>query len=445
MKRKFLPFLMLLLFCSFFRIALAAGPAEPIINSQYPDCSMPAGSELTLYADASSPDGGTLVYQWYSTTVNDMATIRAIIGAEGESYRVPDFSGTQWFCYAVWNVNSNGEKSTPVYSRLIRVEFYESVTVVGLEIQEIPKKVVYAPGECLDLTGLKVRVYTSEGYIDSLDGDRLEITKNPLYTLGEQKIKVSYGEVFDFFIVTVEEPEPAYSIEIQKQPDKLVYTSGECLDLTGMKVRVYTPDGYFDSVNGEKLEITKAPLITVGYQKIKVAYKDAFEVFLVEVKEASHTHSFGEWMVLTEPSCTEDGIRLRECGCGVEEREDIPATGHSWDEGKITVEATAEHDGEKTFVCTVCNETKTEVIKAGEGSGEGIGEGIGEGENEDTGENAPTEAPGNETPNGESNETGKGQSSKSESDADFPWWILAIVVILIGAGVTVFVIYKRKR
>jgi hypothetical protein len=36
---------------------------------------------------------------------------------------------------------------------------------------------------------------------------------------------------------------------------------------------------------------------------------------------------------------------------------------HTWNDGKITTEATSETDGEKTYTCTVCNATKTESIK----------------------------------------------------------------------------------
>ena len=35
---------------------------------------------------------------------------------------------------------------------------------------------------------------------------------------------------------------------------------------------------------------------------------------------------------------------------------------HTWDEGKITTAATQEADGVKTFTCTVCSHTKTEVV-----------------------------------------------------------------------------------
>ena len=40
----------------------------------------------------------------------------------------------------------------------------------------------------------------------------------------------------------------------------------------------------------------------------------------------------------------------------------MPATGHKWDEGKVTKEATETSEGIKTYTCTVCSETKTEAI-----------------------------------------------------------------------------------
>ena len=67
-------------------------------------------------------------------------------------------------------------------------------------------------------------------------------------------------------------------------------------------------------------------------------------------------------------TCTEagltDGEKCSVCGAVIKKGEVIPAKGHSWDEGKITIEATCENAGVKTYTCTVCRETKTEVIPA---------------------------------------------------------------------------------
>ena len=41
---------------------------------------------------------------------------------------------------------------------------------------------------------------------------------------------------------------------------------------------------------------------------------------------------------------------------------ELDATGHIWDAGKVTKEATETAEGVKTYTCSVCGKTKTEVI-----------------------------------------------------------------------------------
>lgn len=347
MKKTISVLLSLIMLCGLLSLtSYAAGPGKPTIEGQMPDCYMElGGSGITLFTNASSPDGGTLEYQWYSADVAEMACIRAIDGATGETFKVPEILGVKWYCYAVWNVASGGEKSEPVYSRLIRVEFYEpNVETVSVEIVETPDKVVYTSGERLDLKGLKVRVYTSDGYFDSLNGDKLTITKNPLVTVGEQKIKVAYGDAFDFFIVNV---------------------------------------------------------------------------------KAAHTHKFGEWMVTTKPTCTEDGIKARECDCGHTERAKIPALGHKWDDGILIKEASADADGERILTCTVCKETKVEKVKAGEAASDLTG---------DVAELSESTIPSEMT------------SAKSEPSSGFPWWAIAVIAaVFVCCGTVCIVVIKKKK
>ena len=119
-------------------------------------------------------------------------------------------------------------------------------------------------------------------------------------------------------------------------------------------------------------------------------------------------HDWGEWTVTTSPTCTKEGEEKRTCkrdGCNATEtrkidatghtevidaakaptctetgltegkhcsvcnevlvaQEEIPAKGHSWNEGEITTSPTCENAGVKTYTCTVCNATKTEAIDA---------------------------------------------------------------------------------
>ena len=44
--------------------------------------------------------------------------------------------------------------------------------------------------------------------------------------------------------------------------------------------------------------------------------------------KVEHTHSFGEWTVTKEATCTEDGEQTRTCDCGYSETQVIPAIGH---------------------------------------------------------------------------------------------------------------------
>ena len=67
-------------------------------------------------------------------------------------------------------------------------------------------------------------------------------------------------------------------------------------------------------------------------------------------------------------TCTLDGysgdIYCTNCGNLIEAGSVTKAIGHQWDNGVITKAATATQTGIKTYTCTVCKITRTEVIKA---------------------------------------------------------------------------------
>ena len=68
------------------------------------------------------------------------------------------------------------------------------------------------------------------------------------------------------------------------------------------------------------------------------------------------------------PTCTETGLtegkHCSVCNEVLVAQTEIPAKGHSWNEGEITTAPTCESVGIKTYICTVCNATKTEDIEA---------------------------------------------------------------------------------
>ncbi len=275
MKRFVFAFMFVLAFVGFAAATVnAAGPAKPVIEGEMPDCYMTIGSDgIILFTNASVPDGGTLKYQWYVTDIENMAMIRAIDYAEGDSYRVPEELGVKWYCYAAWNV-AGGAESEPTYSRLIRVEFYEN---------------------------------------------------NPV-----------------------------------------------------------------------------------------------------------HIHSFGQWMVTTEPTCEESGIKTRECDCGVTERAEVPALGHHWDAGTITREPTSKADGEKTYSCLVCKATMTEPVKYS---------GSPEGDDDEKSSIAPDKSTSTE-PKGDLESNTEPTSPVESEKMPFPWWIVAVIAAVV-IGILAIVLIRK--
>ena len=67
-------------------------------------------------------------------------------------------------------------------------------------------------------------------------------------------------------------------------------------------------------------------------------------------------------------TCEKDGLtegsHCSVCGKVLEEQKTVPATGHNWNAGEITKEATCEETGVKTYTCANCGNTRTEEIPA---------------------------------------------------------------------------------
>ena len=66
----------------------------------------------------------------------------------------------------------------------------------------------------------------------------------------------------------------------------------------------------------------------------------------------------------TYATCTAEGHVTYECETCEKEilGEVIPATGHTWDKGKVTKKATTRAAGVFTYTCTSCKATKTAAI-----------------------------------------------------------------------------------
>lgn len=82
-----------------------------------------------------------------------------------------------------------------------------------------------------------------------------------------------------------------------------------------------------------------------------------------EIKAKGHTWDNGK--VTEEATCKKEGIKTYTCSiCGDTKTEAIPKKEHSFDEGKVTKKATCTEDGLKVYTCKKCGETKEEILKA---------------------------------------------------------------------------------
>ena len=97
----------------------------------------------------------------------------------------------------------------------------------------------------------------------------------------------------------------------------------------------------------------------------KCSVCDAILSGMEEIPATGHTEVID---AAKAPTCTEtgltDGKHCSVCHEILVAQEEIPAKGHSWDKGVITTSPTCSDAGVKTYTCTVCSETKTEVLDA---------------------------------------------------------------------------------
>lgn len=173
-----------------------------------------------------------------------------------------------------------------------------------------------------------------------------------------------------------------------------------CGDLTATKTIQVTGHPNTELKNAKEATCSKE-----GYTEDKIC-KDCGKTIESGKTIPKKEHSWDAGKVTKAATCTEKGIRTYTCqSCGITRTEDIPAlghkavtdaavaatcetdgktegshcsvcgtiltaqktvkaTGHDWDEGKITKAATCEEKGVKTYTCRTCKKTRTEDVPA---------------------------------------------------------------------------------
>lgn len=169
-----------------------------------------------------------------------------------------------------------------------------TVTVIdyvkGLEVN-LPKK-NYTKGEKLDLTGAKVILRNASGTakeeapltLSMID----ESTAFDPEKLGNQVLKIKYGEYTASVTVNVKKKEIPTTIELSSKPDKTKYNEGEELDLKGAVIKVTDTDGErfigvtSDMISGYDSQKIGTQTVTITYKGQKVTFSVTVEAVKVE-------------------------------------------------------------------------------------------------------------------------------------------------------------------
>lgn len=86
-----------------------------------------------------------------------------------------------------------------------------------------------------------------------------------------------------------------------------------------------------------KTQIPKLPLIIGGIVAVAVIVGLIIAIALGGSKnngDNSHNHTFEDWSVTKNATCTEDGVKTRYCNCGEKQTDVIPANGHAYINGE---------------------------------------------------------------------------------------------------------------
>ena len=275
-------------------------------------------------------------------------------------------------------------------------------------------------------------------------GDRVRISGTTSSYQGERQINVKSIEKIGEGTVTAKE------VTAQQINDRSVL--GQLVTLKGYVTSFEKANGLVQTImvrdaQGDTARVFIDGYITTG-QEVKdlqvgceitvtgcASYDDTFNApngpfARIRVRDRAdvvcgdliHTHSWSDWKLEKEPTCTEEGFEIRTCSCGGQEKRSIPALGHTWGDWTVTKEPTASTDGEKVRTCSRCHAEEKVVLPATGGS------------------TTPTTPGGSTTPT-----TPGGNRPATGDQSNAMVWAILLVVSVVCIAAVAFTMRKKKK
>ena len=275
-------------------------------------------------------------------------------------------------------------------------------------------------------------------------GDRVRISGTTSSYQGERQINVKSIEKIGEGTVTAKE------VTAQQINDRSVL--GQLVTLKGYVTSFEKANGLVQTImvrdaQGDTARVFIDGYITTG-QEVKdlqvgcevtvtgcASYDDTFNApdgpfARIRVRDRAdvvcgdliHTHSWSDWKLEKEPTCTEEGFEIRTCSCGGQEKRSIPALGHTWGDWTVTKEPTASTDGEKVRTCSRCHAEEKVVLPATGGS------------------TTPTTPGGSTTPT-----TPGGNRPATGDQSNAMVWTILLVVSVVCIAAVAFTMRKKKK
>lgn len=161
----------------------------------------------------------------------------------------------------------------------------EVVKIESIQVGSLPSKLTYVQGQPLNTEGGTLEVIYGNGDSGIIDLSKTQISYSKNQT-GKVTVDVIYYDYKTSFDIVVNE-KVAKSVEITDIPEKVVYVTGEKLNLNGgfIKVTYISEDNYYEVMPIKEDMISGYDPSLAGLQTLDVRYGDASDTFAVNVVE----------------------------------------------------------------------------------------------------------------------------------------------------------------